>query len=94
MVAVGTFVYLEVVDLASGVIAADSVQGFVMSELVTFFIESFFNTLWASAWPFYWFFQHGWLGLGIFFGGYLIWTMALAAALDRREKAMRRELGL
>ena len=94
LVAVGTFLYLEIVDLWSGVSSAGSVQDFMVGELVTFGIESFFNTVWASIWPIHWFRQYGWVALGVAVGGYAVWTFALAVALDRREKALRRELGL
>ncbi|MGI9628878.1 MAG: hypothetical protein ACR2QM_18735 [Longimicrobiales bacterium] len=94
LVAVVTFVYLEVVDLWGGIASAQSVEGFVVSELVTFAIESLWNTFRASLWPFHWFLENGWTAIYVLGAGYVVWTIALAAALDRREKALRKDLGL
>ena len=94
LIAVGTFIYLEVVDLWSGISNSDTVQDFMVSELVTFGIETVMNTIMASFWPFYWYVQNGLPGLGWFVGGYFVWTFLLAVLLNRREKEMRRELGL
>ena len=94
LIAVSTFLFLEVTDLWSAISSAESVRGFMASELITFGIESFFNTLWASIWPVHWFTEYGWTAIYVLGGGYLLWVIALAAALDRREKAFKKELGL
>lgn len=94
LLAVGTFVYLEVRALASSISQAESVRDFMVSELLTFFVETFFNTLMASFWPVMWF---RWMGISALMwaaGGYALWAVFLAVALNRREKQFRRELGL
>ena len=94
LLAVGTFVYLEIVSLSSSVREAGSVTDFFVSELLTFAIESFVNTLRASFWPFSW---YSWMGTEALYwacGGYAVFAVVIAAALSRREKHMRKELGL
>jgi hypothetical protein len=86
--------YLEFTSLTSSLRAATGVGDFLVSELLTFAIESILNTLMASAWPFMWF---RWMGTEALYwagGGYLIWTLLIAVTLHRREKQMRKELGL
>ena len=94
IVAVVTFLYLEVVDLWSGISAADGLRDFLASEMVTFWIESFINTVWASIWPVHWFSEGGWIALLSLGVGYLLWTGGIAWALDRRQEALKKELGL
>jgi hypothetical protein len=95
LMAVGTFLYLEVMALVSSVSGADTVQAFVASELVTFAIETLLNTFLATFWPFVWVRAMGTLGgLGWAVGGYFIWAFLLAVVLSRREKAFRKEIGL
>jgi len=94
LLAVGTFVYLEIASLASSIAAATDIEDFLISELFTFVIESFVNTLMASFWPFMW---YSWMGMeGLYWagGGYVIWAVFIAMALNRREATMRKELGL
>lgn len=94
LVAVGTFLYLEIVDLWAGISSSGSVEDFVVGELVTFGIESLFNTFRASIWPIHWFLENGWTPIYVVGIGYVLWTVAIAAALDSREKAFRKDLGL
>ena len=94
LLAVGTFVYLEFTSLSASIRAAGSVTDFLVSELFTFAIESLVNTLMASLWPVMW---YRWMGIEFLYwvgGGYALWAIIIAMALSRREKSMRRELGL
>ena len=94
LLAVGTFVYLEITSLTSSISEAADVQDFLVSELLTFFIESLWNTLMASLWPIMW---YSWMGMEALYwagGGYVIWAVFIAMALNRREERMRKELGL
>jgi hypothetical protein len=92
--AVGTFMFLEFTSLTSSIRAATGIMDFLVRELFTFAIESILNTLMASVWPLMWF---RWMGTEALYwagGGYLIWTLLIAMTLHRREKQMRKELGL
>ncbi len=94
LLAVGTFLYMEFVDIVESIAAASSVGDFVTAELVTFVIDTILNTFLASLWPIAWYSAMGveafyWAG-----GGYVVWSVLLAWALSRREKEMRKELGL
>ena len=94
LLAVGTFLYLEFVNLTSSIRAASSIRDFLVSELLTFLIESIINTLMASFWPLMWF---RWMGTDALYwagGGYAIWAILIAMALSRREGRLRKELGL
>ena len=99
LLAVGTFVYLEIRSLAESFGESEGVQDFVESEIVetivTFGIETVINTFLAGIWPFMWI---NWMGVGVALawalGGYLVWTALLARALARREREYRKELGL
>ena len=94
LLAVGTFLYLEVASLTDSIQAAESVRGFLFSELITFAIESIVNTLMASLWPLMW---YRWMGTEALYwagGGYVIWALLIAVVLSRREERMRKELGL
>lgn len=94
LLAVGTFLYLDFMDLVESIASATSVGNFITSELLTFAIQTFFNTFLASLWPVVWF---AGMGVGAVFwagGGYLVWTVFLAVALSRREKELKKELGL
>lgn len=99
LLAVGTFIYLEVQSLLGSFSSSESVQDFVQSEvvetLITFGLETVVNTLRAGIWPFTWF---SWMGLyhtlGWSIGGYLVWLVALGWLLARREKELRKELGI
>ncbi len=94
LLAVGTFMYLEFTSLTSSIRAAESVRGFLVSELFTFAIESIVNTLMASFWPLMW---YRWMGTEALYwacGGYAIWAILIAVVLSRREERMRKELGL
>ncbi len=94
LLAVGTFLYLEFTSLTSAIQGATGIGNFLVSELLTFVIESIVNTLMASAWPFMWF---RWMGNEALYwaaGGYAVWALLIAIALTRREKRARKELGL
>jgi len=92
--AVGTYVYLDAKDLIRGIGAASGVQDFIVSELATFAIEAVVNFFLASVWPIVWFRNMGVSALYWAVGGYAVWALLLAIALDRREKQLRKELGL
>jgi len=99
LIAVGTFVYMEVQSLVDSFFEASGFRDFVESELIeaiiTFGFETLINTFLAGIWPFMWI---SWMGLvtaaawGV--GGYAIWTVLLAMLLARREREYRKELGL
>ena len=94
LLAVGTFLYMEFTDLVDSVASATGVGDFITSELLTFAIQTFFNSFFASFWPVVWYRVMGveafyWAG-----GGYLVWAVLLAWALSRREKELKKELGL
>lgn len=94
LLAVGTFVYLEITSLSSSIRAAGSVMDFLVSELLTFAIESIVNTLMASMWPLMWYRWMGGEALYWIGGGYVLWAFVIAVALSRREKYYKKELGL
>ena len=94
LMAVGTFVYLDITDLLSGIGAAASVRDFLVSELLTFLIDTAVNFFWAMFWPVVWLRQMGVTALYWAGGGYAVWVVFLAVALDRREKALRQELDI
>ena len=86
--------YSELVSLTSSIRAAEGVTDFLVSELVTFAIESFLNTLMASFWPLMW---YRWMGTKALYwvgGGYALRAIVVAMALSRRETHLRKELGL
>ena len=90
----GTFLYMEFTDLVDSVAGATGVGDFITSELLTFAIQAFLNSFFASFWPVVWYRAMGveafyWAG-----GGYLVWAVLLVWALSRREKALKKELGL
>ena len=99
LLAVGTFVYLEVQSVIESVSEAEGLSDFIRSEIietiVTLGIATFLNTFFAGIWPFMWI---RWMGgitaLAWAGGGYLVWTGLLAWLLARREKEYRKELGL
>ncbi len=93
LLAVGTFVYLEIASLSSSIAEATDLEDFLVGELFTFAIESVVNTVMASLWPFMWF---SWMGVEALYwagGGYVIWAVFIAMALNRREASMSKELG-
>ena len=95
LLAVGTFIYLEVANFVESVASARSIGDFVASELIGFIVETFVNTLMASVWPFVWITDMGLTATLLWAcGGYLVWTFLLAIALSRREKAFKKELGI
>ena len=99
LLAVGTFVYLEVQSIIESFSQSEGLEDFVRSEVVetlmTLGVETFMNTVFASIWPFMWI---RWMGLETALlwggGGYLVWSVLLAWALARREKRYKKELGL
>lgn len=94
LMGVGTFIYLEVMALASSIGAADTVQQFMVSELATFAVESLVNTAAAMFWPVTWFIKMGLPGIYWAVGGYALWVVILAIILDRREKRLLKEIDL
>ena len=94
LLAVGTFLYLEVTNLMEAIASATSVQDFLLSELLGFFIETFINTFMASLWPLIWYSRMGMPAVFWALGGYFVWAFLLAIALSKREKQMRKDLGL
>jgi len=99
LLAIGTFVYLEIQSLAESYGESAGIRDFLESEIlttiITFGLETLLNTLLAGIWPFLW---AGWMGAGPAFGwavgGYLVWALILGWLLSRREKEFRRELGV
>jgi len=99
LLAVGTFVYLEIQALTSSFLESEGVRDFVSSEILeaifTFGLKTIINSFMAGVWPFVWAGNMGltmtavWAG-----GGYLVWSVILAALLARREKEYKKELGL
>ena len=99
LLAVGTFVYMEVQSLAQSFSGSEGVGDFVKSELLgtilTLGLETIVNTLLAGVWPVMWV---RWMGVTPAFawagGGYIFWAVILAWLLARREKRYKKELGL
>jgi hypothetical protein len=99
LLAVGTFVYLEVTAITESFFEADGVSDFVSSEILeaifTFGIKTIINSFIAGIWPLVWIIRMGltqaaaWAG-----GGYVVWALILAMLLARREKEFKKELGL
>jgi hypothetical protein len=99
LLAVGTFVYLEIQALTSSFLESEGVRDFVSSEILeaifTFGLKTIINSFMAGIWPFVWAGNMGltmtaaWAG-----GGYLVWSVILAALLARRENEYKKELGL
>ena len=94
LLAVGTWVYLEIRSLVESIASAGSVGDFVTSELVTFAVETVMNALQASWWPVTWYVAMGIQALYWAAGGYLVWALFLAILLERRERQYKAELGL
>ncbi len=94
LMAVGTFLYLDLTNLASSIASSDGVQDFVVGELLTFMLETVWYGFLASIWPVTWFLRSGVAGLLWAAGSYVVWVVVIAWALDRREKRLRRELDL
>jgi len=99
LLAVGTFVYLEVSSLAESFGEAAGFRDFLESELIEtillFGLETIMNTVLAGIWPLMWTRWMGlWPALGWAVGGYVVWSLALAWLLARRERKFRNELGL
>ena len=99
LLAVGTFLYLEVRSLTESFFESEGVRDFVSSEIIeaifTFGIKTIINSFMAGIWPLIWINRMGltetaaWAG-----GGYLVWAVILSILLARREKEFRKELGL
>jgi hypothetical protein len=99
LIAVGTFVYMEINSLVDSFFAAGGVQEFVEAELIRaiflFGLETLINTFLAGIWPFMWVSWMGLMTAGAWAGGgYVVWTVLLAMLLARREREYRKELGL
>lgn len=99
LLAVGTFIFLEIRSLTSSFFESSGVRDFVEAEMmqtmVTFGLETLMNTFFAGIWPIIWFNEMGLRDTLMFAGGgYAIWAVLIAMALARREKAYRKELGL
>ncbi len=98
LLAVGTFVYLEIQSIVESVGEAASVSDFIRSEIIetiiTLGIQTFLNKLMSGIWPLMWIRWMGWTwALAWAGGGYVVWAIALAWLLARREKEYRKELG-
>ena len=99
LIAVGTFVYLEIQSFVDSFMTSEGVGEFVKSELMealfTFGVETIINSFTAGIWPVMWI---SWMGLSTTLmwagGGYVVWVIVLAVLLARREKELKRELGL
>jgi hypothetical protein len=97
LLAVGTFVYLEVQSIAESFANSDGLGDFVSAEIVgtivTLGIETLLNSLLAGLWPIMWL---RWMGPALAWaaGGYVFWALLIAWLLARREKEFRSELGL
>ena len=99
LLAVGTFVYLEIRALTESFFEADGVKEFVSSEtleaIFAFGIKTIINSFVAGIWPLVWISRMGlaqaaaWAG-----GGYVVWALILAMLLARHEKEFKKELGL
>lgn len=99
VLAVGTFGFLEIRSIIESFAGAEGVGDFVRAEVVetilTLGVQTFLNTFFAGIWPFMWVGWMGWVtALAWAGGGYVLWTVALAVLLARREKEYRKELGL
>ena len=94
LLAIGTFMYLEFTNLVSSIQAAESVTNFLVSELLTFVVETIVITFISSFWPLMW---YRWMGMEAVYwvaGGYVVWAILIAIALSRREERLKKELGL
>lgn len=99
LLAVGTFIYLEIRSLVGSFSESAGVRDFLESEivetLITFGLETMLNTFLAGIWPFVWIRDMGLeIAAGMAIGGYVAWSLVLAWLLARREKEYRKELGL
>jgi hypothetical protein len=99
LLAVGTFVYLEIQSIVESFAQSEGFGDFLRSEIIstiiTLGLETFVNTLMAGIWPFIWMSSMGWRSaLAWAGGGYLVWSVVLAWLLARREREYRKELGL
>ena len=91
---VGTFLYLKIVDVVESIATATSVTDYIASELVTFLIDTVLNTFFASFWPLTWYRELGFEAVYWTGGAFVVWTVLIAVALSRREKRMKKEMGL
>lgn len=99
LIAVGTFVYMEIMSFVDSFMTSSGFEEFVKSELIEaiflFGLETIINTFLAGIWPFMWI---RWMGLTeavLYAGaGYVIWALILAMLLNRREQELKKELGL
>ena len=99
LLAVGTFVYLEVRALSESFFESEGVRDFVSSEILeaifTFGIKTIINSFIAGIWPFVWISRMGLTEAATWaVGGYAVWAVILAMLLARREKEFKKELGL
>ena len=99
LLAVGTFVYLEVRALAESFFESERVRDFVSSEILeaifTFGIKTIINSFIAGIWPVIWISRMGFIQTAAWAGGgYVVWAVMLAMLLARREKEFKKELGL
>ena len=99
LLAVSTFLYLEVRSLSGSFFESEGIGDFVSSEIIeaifTFGIKTVINSFMAGIWPLIWI-----NGMGLTEaaaragGGYAVWAVILSMLLARREKEFRKELGL
>jgi len=99
LLAVGTFVYLEVQSLIESYGASESIRDFLSNEiietLVTFGLQTILNSFLAGIWWYVWLDHMELTEMLLYVGvGYGVWSVFIAMALARREKEFRKELGL
>ena len=99
LLAVGTFLHLEVESLVDSYGEATGLRDFLETKLfqaiVTFGLETLLTTFLAGVWPFIWIREMGLeVAVGAAVGGYVLWSVVLAWLLARRETEFREELCL
>ena len=99
LMAVGTFLYLEAISLIESYGASAGIREFLTDEIVEkivlFGIDTIINSFLAGIWWFVWLDRMETKDFVIYVGaGYVVWSLLLAMALNRREQALKKELGL
>ncbi len=99
LIAVGSFVYMEVRSIAESFASSEGLGDFLSSEIIgtiiTLGLETFINSFLAGIWPLMWI---RWMGAttALVWGGvgYIAWAVLIAWLLARKEKELKRDLGL